>query len=1223
MKNNETILHDLLNQRILIIDGAMGTMIQRYHLTENDFRGERFKNHAGDLKGNNDLLSITRPDVIRAIHREYLLAGADIIETNTFNANAVSLADYHMEGLVYELNLTSARLAKQVADEFSRQNPGKPRFVAGAIGPTNRTASMSPNVNDPGFRAVNFDSLVAAYSEQIRGLAEGGADLLLIETVFDTLNCKAAIFAAQKYFDQTGTRLPLMISVTVSDKSGRTLSGQTIEAFWISVAHALPLCVGLNCGLGAKDMRPYVAELSNIADCFISAYPNAGLPNAFGQYDQSPEEMARLVKDMANEGLVNIVGGCCGSTPDHIRAIAQAMNGQAPRRVEPRPALSMLSGLEPLIKKPETNFINIGERTNVAGSKKFADLIKAGDYENALSVARQQVEAGAQIIDVNMDEAMINSVEAMTAFLNHIASEPEISKVPVMIDSSDWKTLEAGLKCLQGKGIVNSISLKEGEAIFREHAQAIRRYGAAVVVMAFDEQGQADTYERKVAICTRAYRILVDQIGFPPQDIIFDPNIFSVATGMEEHNNYSLDYIRAAETIKQTLPLCLISGGVSNVSFSFRGNNAVREAMHSVFLYHAIHAGMDMGIVNAGMITVYDEIEPELKELVEDVILNRQPDATEKLIALSQTISGEGKKTAEDLAWRADPVEKRLTHSLIKGLTDFIETDVLQAHKKIGDPVKVIEGPLMDGMNVVGDLFGSGKMFLPQVVKSARVMKKAVSYLMPYIEARKQSSSSNTLGRIILATVKGDVHDIGKNIVGVILACNNFEIIDLGVMVPCEKIIRTAIEQKANIIGLSGLITPSLGEMEHIAKELEREGLKIPLMVGGATTSPTHTAVKIAPHYRGLTIHVKDASRSVNVSRSLVNPENQCALAGRIKTEYAQLRDQHEKLNASRIFAPLTEARQKKFLINWKNLPPFKPQKSGIQIFHDIDLKLLRDYIDWTFFFIAWELRHKYPEILNHPQMGVEARKLFKDGQDALNAIMEQRLLTANAVIGLFPANSVGDDIEIYADEKRAKIIRTISTLRQQIRHMSDSPYFALADFIAPKNTGIKDYLGMFALTAGINAEELKTRFKKDGNDFQALLTETIADRLAEALAEYLHEKVRREIWGYAPQEKLTPPELFHNKYTGIRPAPGYPACPDHSLKADIFEILNAEKSAGIKLTENYAMWPAASVSGFYFAHPQSQYFTVEKIGPDQAQDYAQRQGKDPAEVTKNLATLL
>jgi len=1216
-------LAETLKRRIAIIDGAMGTMIQRYKLTEADYRGQRFADYPQDLKGNNDLLSLTRPQVIQEIHEQYLAAGADIIETNTFNSNAVSMADYKMQSLVYELNLASAQIARKAADHFNRQDPEKQRFVAGAVGPTTKTASLSPDVNDPGFRGVNFDELVAAYTEQLRGLVDGGVDLILIETIFDTLNAKAAVYAYLTYSDKIGKKLPLIISGTITDASGRTLSGQTTEAFWLSMAHGEPLAIGLNCALGAEEMRPYLAELSRIANCYVSCYPNAGLPNAFGEYDQTGAEMAAIVKNFAKDGLLNIVGGCCGTTPEHIKAVAQAVEGMTPRPIPSLPPYTSLSGLEPLIIRPETNFVNVGERTNVTGSKKFAKLILAGNYDEALSVARQQVEAGAQAIDFNMDEAMLDSEKAMVKFLNLASAEPDIARVPFMIDSSKWSVIEAGLKCVQGKSIVNSISMKEGEAAFKEQASKVRRYGAAAVVMAFDEKGQADTLERRVTICQRAYKILTEDIGFPPQDIIFDPNIFAIATGIEEHNNYAVDFFNATREIKKLMPLVKISGGVSNVSFSFRGNDPVREAMHAVFLFHAIKAGMDMGIVNAGMIAVYDQIPPELLVLVEDVILNRKPDATEKLINYAENFKGAGKQHVEDLAWRKTSVEDRLSHALVKGIVDYIDVDVEEARQRFPRPLHIIEGPLMDGMNIVGDLFGAGKMFLPQVVKSARVMKKAVAYLTPFIEKEKVGGQARNAGTIVMATVKGDVHDIGKNIVGVVLGCNNFKIIDLGVMVSCQKILDAAKQENADMIGLSGLITPSLEEMTNVASEMQRQGFKLPLLIGGATTSPNHTAVKIAPCYSEIVIHVKDASRSVGVCRALMEKGARADLTLKTKNDYEALRLQHSSRQRAQKFLSLAEARREGMTSDWKTVPIIKPSLFGQKLMANVPIADLVNYIDWSPFFVVWGLKGKFPNIFKDANVGAQAQEVYDAAQNFLKKVIAHKSLTANAVVGFYPANSVGDDIELYADEDRKDVLTKFSSLRQQNEKQDGEPYYALADFIAPKSSGVKDYIGTFALTAGLGIEAIITEAQKDHNDFEIIMAKAVADRLAEALAEWLHEKVRKNLWGYAADEHFSNDELIQGKYLGIRPAPGYPAQPDHTEKLALFQLLDAEKNIGASLTESYAMWPASSICGIYFAHPQSKYFYVGKIAKDQVEDYGRRKNMSVADVEKWLAPIL
>ncbi|MGK9477683.1 methionine synthase [Melioribacter sp. OK-6-Me] len=1219
--NKFNLLKEILTQRIMILDGAMGTMIQRHKLSEEDFRGEKFRDHKSPLKGNNDILVITQPEIIKSIHYQYLDAGADIIETNTFNSTSISQADYGTESFVYELNYRAAMIAREVADDFTARTPSKPRFVAGALGPTNKTLSISPDVNDPGFRAITFDDMKVAYKEQAKGLIDGGVDILLLETVFDTLNAKAALFGIMELFEEMGVELPIMISGTIIDMSGRTLSGQTTEAFWISISHTKNLLsVGLNCSLGPAQMRPFISELSEIADVFVSLYPNAGLPNEFGGYDESPEAMLKILEEYAAEGFLNIVGGCCGTTPEHIKSFATIAERYQPRKIPRVEPFLRLSGLEPLIFRPDTNFVNIGERTNVAGSKKFARLIKEGKYEEALSVAREQVENGAQIIDVNMDEAMINSEEAMTKFLNLISSEPDIARVPIMVDSSKWSVIEAGLKCLQGKGIINSISLKEGEDKFKEQAKKIMKYGAAVVVMAFDEEGQADTYERKIAICKRAYDILTKEVGFPPQDIILDPNIFAIATGIEEHNQYALAYIEAVRWIKNNLPLAKVSGGVSNVSFSFRGNDMVREAMHSVFLYHAIEAGMDMGIVNAGQLAVYEEIEPQLLKLVEDVVLNRRPDATERLIEYANSIDKTRQKEVKDEQWRKESVEERLKHSLIKGIVDYIEEDINEALKIYKNPLSIIEGPLMEGMSVVGDLFGAGKMFLPQVVKSARVMKKAVAVLIPYIEADKKNTDSSKSGTILLATVKGDVHDIGKNIVGVVLGCNNFKIIDLGVMVPADKIIQTAIDQNVDIIGLSGLITPSLDEMVHVAKEMERRKMRLPLLIGGATTSRIHTAVKIDPEYSGSVIHVLDASKSVQVVNNLLMDKNYVA---QVKNEYEELRKNHVKKISEKNFVTLIEARNNKFHSDWKSYQPIKPNKLGLTVYNDYPLEEISRFIDWTPFFQAWEMKGKYPDILKNESYGKEAQKLYDDALSMLKEIISNKLLKAYAVVGLFPANSTGDDIELYCDESSTGLLAVMHTLRQQIKKVKGQPNYALADFIMPKEYGVNDYVGLFAVTAGIGIDEVVRYYESKHDDYNAIMVKALADRLAEAFAELLHLKVRKELWGYAADENLTNEELISEKYIGIRPAPGYPALPDHTEKITIWKVLNPTENAGIILTESMAMLPAASVSGWYIAHPEAKYFNVGKIGFDQLEDYRKRKGMSKSEAEKWLRTIL
>ncbi|MDJ1503888.1 methionine synthase [Xanthocytophaga agilis] len=1245
-----TDIRDILKQRILILDGAMGTMIQRYHLTEEDYRGERFKDFPHDLKGNNDLLSITQPAIIKEIHTKYLEAGADIIETNTFSGTSIAMADYHMEDLVYELNYESAKVAKEAVIEFNAKYPEKPRFVAGAMGPTNRTASLSPDVNNPGYRAITFDQLVDAYYEQVRGLVDGGADILLVETIFDTLNAKAALFAIDLFFVNNKDKqpLPIMVSGTITDASGRTLSGQTTEAFLTSVSHLPLLSVGLNCALGADLMRPYVQTLAKESPFFTSAYPNAGLPNEFGEYDQSPDEMAAIVEGFLSDSFVNIIGGCCGTTPDHIQAIAKVAANYQPRPLPQFDKTMKLSGLEPLRVTKETNFINVGERTNVTGSKAFARLIKTGDYEAALSVARQQVEGGAQVIDINMDEGMLDSVEVMTTFLNLIAAEPDISRVPIMIDSSKWEVIEAGLKCVQGKAIVNSISLKEGEEKFKDYAHKILRYGAATVVMAFDEQGQADSYERRIQICERAYNILVKEVGFPPEDIIFDPNILTVATGIEEHNNYAVDFFNATKWIKENLPYAKVSGGVSNISFSFRGNDHVREAMHSAFLYHGIKAGMDMGIVNAGQLAVYDDIPKDLLELVEDVLLNRRQDATERLIAFAETVKAQGKEKVEDLAWRNGTVGERLTHSLVKGIVDYIDQDVEEARQQVDRPLKVIEGPLMDGMNVVGDLFGAGKMFLPQVVKSARVMKKAVAYLLPFIEAEKSGGGSSSAGKILLATVKGDVHDIGKNIVGVVLGCNNYEIVDLGVMVPTDKILEAARRENADIIGLSGLITPSLDEMVGVAKEMERQGFTIPLLIGGATTSRIHTAVKIDPHYSGPVIHVLDASRSVPVAGKLVqNEQTREEIFQEIKGEYAKLRSDHANRQKDKNYVSIEKARENSLKIDWEASPMYQPKFLGNRYFEDYDLAEIAKYIDWTPFFQTWQLQGKYPKIFDNPVVGEEAKRLYEDAQQMLQKIIKDKSLKAKAVVGFYPANAVGDDVILYdyAEEvvevpcekhgshkhvkyvvkdaqvrKQEAIINKLHFIRQQGQKASNVPNICLSDFIAPLETGKTDYIGAFAVTAGIGIEALLELYEKDHDDYNSIMIKALADRLAEAFAELMHERVRREFWGYATNEKLSNEDLIAEEYQGIRPAPGYPACPDHTEKRTLFDLLDAEQRIGITLTESFAMYPASSVSGWYFSHEQAKYFPVGKMAKDQLEDYAQRKNMTIEEAEKWLA---
>lgn len=1239
----EAVLRDLLARRILILDGAMGTMIQRYKLTEEDYRGARFKEFAVPgkevfLKGNNELLSLTRPDVIREIHEQYLAAGADLIETNTFGATTVAQDDYHMGHLAYEMNLESARLARAACDKYS--TPDKPRFVAGALGPTPKTASISPDVNDPGARNVSFDQLATAYLEQVRGLVEGGSDVLLVETIFDTLNCKAALFAIEGYFEETGKRMPIMISGTVTDASGRILSGQTVAAFWNSVRHARPLTVGLNCALGAALMRPYAEELASIADTFVCIYPNAGLPNPMSDtgFDETPDVTSSLLKDFAESGFVNIAGGCCGTTPAHIEAIAKTVRSIAPRALPPVPVATRLSGLEPFTIDESSLFVNVGERTNVTGSKAFARLILNEQYDEALAVARQQVENGAQVIDINMDEAMLDSVAAMSRFLNLVASEPDIARVPVMIDSSKWAVIEAGLKCVQGKSIVNSISLKEGEAEFLRQARLCRRYGAAVIVMAFDETGQADSFARKTEICARAYKLLVEEVGFPPEDIIFDPNIFAIATGIEEHNNYAVDFIEATRWIRENLPYARISGGVSNVSFSFRGNDAAREAIHTVFLYHAIKAGMTMGIVNAGMVGVYDDLSPELRERVEDVVLNRREDATERMIEIAGSLKAGGKKEEQNLEWRDGPVEKRLAHALVHGITQWIVDDTEEMRQKTleagGRPINVIEGPLMDGMNIVGDLFGQGKMFLPQVVKSARVMKQAVAHLIPYIEEEKLAEEKRTgiaskpKGKIVIATVKGDVHDIGKNIVSVVLQCNNFEVVNMGVMVPCSEILAKAKAENADIIGLSGLITPSLEEMAHVAREMQRDEhfrmLKIPLLIGGATTSRAHTAVKIAHNYEGPVIYVPDASRSVSVAQSLLTPAQKEEYLADIARDYHRIREQHANKKAVPMLS-LEAARKNKAVLSFDGEnSPVTPKFIGRRFFKNVDLGVLARYIDWGPFFQTWDLAGPYPAILKDEVVGESASRVFEEGQALLKKLIEGRWLTANGVICLLPANSVNDDdIEIYTDESRSEVALTWYGARQQTeKPVIDGvarPNQCLSDFIAPKSSGRADYIGMFAVTAGIGIEKHEKRFEDANDDYSSIMLKALADRLAEAFAEHLHERVRRDLWGYASQETLSNEDLIKEAYRGIRPAPGYPACPEHTVKADMFRVLQGEE-IGMQLTESYAMYPGASVSGFYLAHPESKYFSVGKIGMDQVQDMARRRGVPVEQVERWLA---
>lgn len=1280
-------IREILKDRILVLDGAMGSLIQEYKLSDADYRGEKFKDFPHEVKGNNDMLSITKPEVIKEIHAKYFEAGADIAETNTFSGTSIAMADYHMEDYVYELNYQSAKIAREVADEYTAKNPAKPRFVAGSIGPTNRTLSLSPDVNDPGFRAITFDELVDAYYEQIQGLVDGGADVLLVETIFDTLNAKAALYAIDLFAHdvKNGTvrplksgsmpkqtranlvefmknNIPVMVSGTITDASGRTLSGQTTEAFLTSVSHIDLLSIGLNCALGADLMRPYVQILANEAPFLVSAHPNAGLPNEMGEYDQSPAEMAVIVEDFLQNGFMNIIGGCCGTTPAHIKAIAEVASKYKPREIPTFEPIQKVSGLEPLKMTKETNFVNVGERCNVTGSKAFARLIREGKYDDALSVARNQAENGAQVIDVNLDEGMIDGVEAMTTFLNLIAAEPDIARLPIMIDSSKWEVIEAGLKCVQGKSIVNSISLKEGEAKFKESAEKVKRYGAATVVMAFDEVGQADSFERRIEICKRAYDILVNEVNFPPQDIIFDPNILTVATGLEEHNNYAVDFINATRWIKENLPYAKVSGGVSNISFSFRGNEPVREAMHTIFLYHAIKAGMDMGIVNAGQLGVYDDIPKDMLELCEDVLLNRRPDATERLVTFAETVKSKGKEQVVDNSWRELPVGKRLEHALIKGLTEFIDEDVEEARQGFEKPLQVIEGPLMDGMNVVGDLFGEGKMFLPQVVKSARVMKKAVAYLLPFIEEEKlqnrvegDAETSSNAGKILLATVKGDVHDIGKNIVGVVLACNNYEIIDLGVMVPTNKILEEAKKHNVDIIGLSGLITPSLDEMVGVAKEMERQGFKVPLLIGGATTSRIHTAVKIDPHYSGPVIHVLDASKSVPVAgRLMQNEQTSQEIFDEIKAQYAQLRIDHASRQKDKNFIPIEKARENHVKIDWSNYKATKPKFLGTKVFEDYDLAEIAKYIDWTPFFQTWQLSGKYPKIFDDEIVGKEAKKLYDDAQAMLKKVITEKSLQAKAVVGFYPANSVGDDIILHnfeayeydaagqgalkntgyrilsetAVSSTGELVENpplavLHHLRQQNLKAQNLPNLCLSDFVAPlSGAGGADYIGGFAVTAGLGIEALLEQYEKEHDDYNSIMLKAIADRLAEAFTELMHERVRKEFWGYVSDETLSNEELIAEKYQGIRPAPGYPACPDHTEKTALFNLLDADR-IGIELTESFAMYPASSVSGWYFAHPESKYFTIGKIAKDQVIDYANRKNMPLEEVEKWLAPVL
>ncbi|MCK0152443.1 methionine synthase [Alcanivorax sp. S6407] len=1215
-----------LQERILILDGGMGTMIQRCKFSEEDYRGSQFADWPSDLKGNNDLLCITQPERIKALHKGYLDAGADIIETNSFNATSIAMADYDMQDLARDINVAAARVARQAADEAS--TPDKPRYVAGVLGPTNRTASISPDVNDPGFRNVNFDTLVEAYLEALDGLVEGGIDLVLIETIFDTLNAKAAVFAVDKYCYENNLDLPVMISGTITDASGRTLTGQTTEAFYNSLRHARPISFGLNCALGPMELRPYIEELSRISETFVSAHPNAGLPNEMGEYDLDPATMAKEIRGWAEKGFLNIIGGCCGTTPEHIAAMAEAVEGLAPRNLPDIEVACRLSGLEPCTIDKNSLFVNVGERTNVTGSKRFLRLIKEQDYDAALDVARDQVENGAQIIDINMDEGMLESAECMVKFLNLVASEPEIAKVPIMIDSSKWEVIEAGLKCIQGKGVVNSISMKEGEAAFLEQARLLRRYGAAVIVMAFDEEGQAETRERKVEICTRAYKLLTEEVDFPPEDIIFDPNIFAIATGIEEHNNYAVDFIEAVADIKRTLPHAMISGGVSNVSFSFRGNDTVREAIHAVFLYYAIKNGMDMGIVNPGMLAIYADIPEELRNAVEEVVLNRRDDGTEVLLDLAEKYRGSGAEKAkkEDLAWREWPVEKRLEHALVKGVADYVEEDTELARQNAERPLHVIEGPLMDGMNVVGDLFGEGKMFLPQVVKSARVMKKAVAYLLPFMEKEKEEmgTQDESNGKILMATVKGDVHDIGKNIVGVVLQCNGYEVIDLGVMVPCEKILDVAKAENVDIIGLSGLITPSLDEMVHVASEMQRLDMDLPLMIGGATTSRIHTAVKIDPAYQHAVVHVADASRAVGVASKLLSKEARGGYVAELKETYEGLRVRRQQQQVDRSLISIEQAREHRFQPDWTEYTPAEPKVKGLKVFDDYPLEDLVQRIDWTPFFRSWELAGKFPNILDDEVVGKEATRLYRDAQSMLEKVVKEKWLTARAVIGFWPANSKMDDIELYRNPGDKEAFMTLHHLRQQLdRTKNDKPDFCLSDFIAPKETGLTDWLGGFAVTAGIGIDEHVARFEADHDDYSAIMLKALADRLAEAFAERMHEKVRKEYWGYASDEALSNQDMISEKYRGIRPAPGYPACPDHTEKALLWELLEPEKNAGMTLTESYAMLPAAAVSGWYFAHPQAKYFGTGKLAKDQMDDYAARKGMSRKEIERMVPHLL
>ena len=1218
--NRMEILDRLIRERILVLDGAMGTMIQRYKLSEDDFRGELLATHGHELKGNNDILCLTRPDVVRQIHDDYLAAGADLIETNTFNANALSQADYDTEHLVYDINLAAARIAREAADAYTLKDPGRPRFVAGSMGPTNKSTSLSPDVNDPGYRAVDFDRMKEVYKEQARGLVDGGADILMVETVFDTLNCKAALYGIEELIEESNADVKVVVSGTITDASGRTLSGQTIEAFWISVCHAPIWAIGINCSLGAHEMKPYLKALSKVADVPVITFPNAGLPNEFGEYDQTPEVMQGLIRDFAESGLANIVGGCCGTTPDHISNLATAIVDVEPRAIPEVAHYTSLSGLEPLVIRPDSNFINIGERTNVSGSRKFARLIREENYTDALAVARQQVEGGAQIIDVNMDEGLLDAQKAMTTFLNLVAAEPDIARLPIMIDSSKFDVIESGLKCCQGKSVVNSISLKEGEEEFLRQAKIVRRYGAAVIVMAFDEKGQAETIERKVDICHRAYTLLTERLGFKPEDIIFDPNIFAVGTGIEEHADYAVNFIEATRQIKQVCPGAKISGGVSNVSFAFRGNNVVREAMHSAFLYHAIQAGMDMGIVNAGMIEVYEEVPDELMQRVEDLLFNRNPDATDELLQYAETVKGAGKSRVQDLAWREESIEKRLAHALVKGIVDYIDEDTEEARQKYKSPLRVIEEPLMDGMNHVGELFGSGKMFLPQVVKSARVMKKAVAYLTPYLEEEKAQSNGGVKGKILMATVKGDVHDIGKNIVGVVLACNSYDIVDLGVMVPANKILDTAIEQNVDIVGLSGLITPSLDEMVNVAAEMEGRGMSLPLLIGGATTSRLHTAIKIEPQYSGPVIHVLDASKSVGVASAVLSSDEtkrEGYISG-IRAEYETLREQHAKRQVRKDYISIAAARENRLVLDWTAVAG-KPLKPGVHVFDEIDLAEIRDYIDWTPFFTSWQLRGKYPAILDDEIVGEQARTLLEEANTLLDRVVSEKWLQAKAVVGLWQAVRDGDDVIVDPNGTPTRL----HFLRQQRQKAAGKPNMCLADFIAPADANVEDHIGAFAVTCGLGIEDHVARFEAEHDDFHAIMLKALADRFAEALAEMMHQKVRTNLWGYAAGENLDNEELISEGYTGIRPAPGYPACPEHTEKCTLWELLNVREHTGISLTESMAMYPAASVSGWYFGHPEARYFGVGDLQLDQVRDYAERKGMSLEEAEKWLQSNL